>query len=113
MIDYHGNRAEWNLIRSVIVQVIIKFPKTFHTFWINTFGRDNVKKKKITLFWKSLQFSFFRRSGCCYGYCNQFCDWWIWRTGLSMIGCFNSPITGVRLQPTVGLHCPITIVQND
>ena len=54
MIDYHGNRAEWNLIRSVIVQVIIKFPKTIHTFWINTFGRDNVKKKKITLFWKSL-----------------------------------------------------------
>ena len=46
MIDYHGNRAEWNLIRSVIVQVIIKFPKTIHTFWINTFGRDNVKKKK-------------------------------------------------------------------
>ena len=54
MIDYHGNRAEWNLIRSVIVQVIIKCPKTIHTFWINTFGRDNVKKKKITLFWKSL-----------------------------------------------------------
>ena len=48
MIDDHGNRAEWNLIRSVIVQVIIKFPKTIHTFWINTFGRDNVKKKKIT-----------------------------------------------------------------
>ena len=50
MIDYHGNRAEWNLIRSVIVQVIIKFPKTIHTFWINTFGRDNVKKKKKLLY---------------------------------------------------------------
>ena len=29
-----------------------------------------------------------------------------------MIGCFNCPITGVRLQPTVRLHCPMTTVQN-
>ena len=29
-----------------------------------------------------------------------------------MIGCFNCPITGVRLQPTVRFHCPMTIVQN-
>ena len=32
--------------------------------------------------------------------------------GWSMIGCFNCPITGVRLRPTVRLHCPMTTVQN-
>ena len=104
MIDYHGNRAEWNLIRSVIEKVIIKFPKTINTLWINTFGRDNVKKKKN--YSKSLQFSFFRRSGCCYGYCNQFCDWWIWRTGLSMIGRFNSPITANCAITLFDYNCP-------
>ena len=30
-----------------------------------------------------------------------------------MIGCFNCPITGVRLRPTVRLHCPITILQKN
>ena len=28
-----------------------------------------------------------------------------------MIGSCNCPITGVRLQPTVRLHCPITTLQ--
>ena len=36
---------------------------------------------------------FFRISGCCYGYCDQFCDWWIWLSGLSIIGYFNRPVT--------------------
>ena len=30
-----------------------------------------------------------------------------------MISCFKCPITGVRLQPTVRLHCRITNVQNE
>ena len=29
-----------------------------------------------------------------------------------MIDCFNCPITGVRLQPTPRLLCPIAIAQN-
>ena len=29
------------------------------------------------------------------------------------IGCFNYPMTGVRLQPTVQSHCPITTLQNN
>ena len=28
-----------------------------------------------------------------------------------MIGSCNCPITGVQLQPTVPLHCPITTLQ--
>ena len=40
---------------------------------------------------------FFRISGCCYGYCDQFCDWWIWLSGLSIIGYFNRPVTANRL----------------
>ena len=36
----------------------------------------------------------------CYGYCEQFCDWWIWPKGLSMIGCLTCPITA---------SCPITL----
>ena len=72
-------------------------------------SRDNVLVKNSST---SMTF-FFRISGCCYGYCDQFCDWWIRLKGLSMIGCFNCPITGVRLQPTVKLHCPITTLQTD
>ena len=29
---------------------------------------------------------FGRVSGCCYGYCDKFCDWWIKLSALSMIG---------------------------
>ena len=43
---------------------------------------------------------------------DQFCDWWIWLKGPSMIGFFNCPI-GVQLQSTIRLHCPITTLQND
>ena len=57
---------------------------------------------KIPQLWKF--HNSFRISGCCYGYCDQFCDWWIWLKGLSMTGCFHCPITGVRLQPTVRLE---------
>ena len=36
--------------------------------------------------------------------CDQLFDWWILLSGLSMIGCFNCPITGVRIQPTALLQ---------
>ena len=67
--------------------------------------RENVQSKKLG----NLPFFFFfifflRGSGCCYGYCDQFCDWWIELSGPSMIGCFNCAITGVRLQATVQLQ---------
>ena len=29
---------------------------------------------------------FGRVSGCCYGYCGEFCDWWIKVSALNMIG---------------------------
>ena len=48
-------------------------------------------------------------SDSCYGYCNQLCDWGIWRSGLNVISCFNCPITGVKL--TVRLPCPITTLK--
>ena len=40
----------------------------------------------------------------CYGYCDQLYDWWIQLSGPSMIGCFNCPITVVRLQLAVRLQ---------
>ena len=49
------------------------------------------KLRKNSSFWKFL--SSFRISDCFYCYCDLFCDWWIWLSGLSMIGCFNCPIT--------------------
>ena len=49
--------------------------------------------KKIPPFWKLPSFLWI--SGCCYGYCDQFCDRWNWLSGPRMIGCFNCPITGV------------------
>ena len=36
-----------------------------------------------------------------FGYYDQFSDWWIWMSGPGLIGRFNRPITGVRLQSTV------------
>ena len=79
----------------------------------NISNGDNVLGKK---FLHSGNFPFFsERSSCCWGYCDQFCDWWIWLKGHSMICCFSCLIsyTGVQLQPTVPLHCLITTEQND
>ena len=50
---------------------------------------DNVFSKKFLHFLKFPSF---------YGYYDQFCGWWIWLSGLNMIGCFNCPITGFQLQ---------------
>ena len=50
---------------------------------------------------------FGRVSGCCYGYCDKFSDWWIKLSALNMIGWCNCPISGIRLQPIVRFHCPI------
>ena len=41
---------------------------------------------------------FFRISSCCYGYCDQYCDWWIRLSGLNMVALT------VRLQQTVRLR---------
>ena len=38
--------------------------------------RENVLSKKFLHFGNS-PVIFFRISYCCYGYCDQFCDWWI------------------------------------
>ena len=43
-------------------------------------------------------------SGCCYGYCDKFCDCWIKLSALNMIGWCNCPISGIRLLPTVQFH---------
>ena len=58
--------------------------------------------RKFLNFWKFHNFP--RISGCCYGYCDQFCDWLIWLKGLSMVGCFNCQIAGVWLQPIIRLQ---------
>ena len=71
---------------------------------------ETTSKEKIPQLWK---FHNIFGCGCCYGYCDQFCDWWIWQKGLNLIDFFNCPITGVQLQPTVQLHCLITTLQNN
>ena len=58
-------------------------------------------------------FFFCRISSYHYGYCDQYCDWWIKLSGLSKIDCFSRLIVGVRPQATVQLHSLITTVQND
>ena len=77
----------------------------------NISNGDNVLDKLFLQFGKSPFFS--KICGFCYGYWDQFCDWWIWLRGHSMICCFNYLIAGVWLQPTVQSHCLITTVQND
>ena len=100
----NGDRNEWSPIQSVIIPVTAKresalsteiviidrigrhedLPQIYHnrynfrikiTFRANIFGREDVYSKNIPLFWKFPVFS--RMSGFCYGYCDQFCDWWI------------------------------------
>ena len=100
----NGNRTKWSPIRTVIIRVIIKIVDLSitstitdrigrHQFLLQINNRYNFRKK-IHLGQTSLvktmskvrnssileipQFTFFSRiSGCCYGYCDQFCDWWI------------------------------------
>ena len=61
----------------------------------------NLRRKQIRVHLlkkiSSVETLFCGVSGCCYGYCNQLCDWGIWRSGLNVISCFNCPITGVKL----------------
>ena len=71
------------------------------------YGQCLRKKTSLTLEipWFFFFFNFFfKTSDCCYGYCDQHYDWWIWPKGLSTIGCFNCPITGVQLKPIVRWH---------
>ena len=112
-VIYNGNRTEWSPIRSVIIQVINKIGRLVNH---ENYNRQNWKTKivlpinrnlynfrKTTIHlgqisvvetkskWKIQLWKFhyfFRISGCCCG-CDQFCDWWIWLKGLSMIQNFN------------------------
>ena len=59
----------------------------------NISNGDNVLGRLFLQFENSPFFS--KISGFCYGYCDQFCDWWIWLRGHSMICCFNYLIAGV------------------
>ena len=43
----------------------------------------NIEKKNSSIL-ENPQFG--RVSGCCYGYCDKLCDWWIKLSALNMIG---------------------------
>ena len=118
VIDKIGRPRSWSLIcqSRVRLQTRLDNTKSFYQLIITTTISEK-KGKQINLGQtspvvtmskvKNLEISwffFFRVSGCCYGYCDQLCDWWIKLSGHSMIGCFNCPIAGVRLQPTVRLQ---------
>ena len=64
-------------------------------------NQNNLRKKQIQVHLlkkiSSVETLFCGVSGCCYGYCNQLCDWGIWRSRLNVIICINCPITGVKL----------------
>ena len=122
----NGNRTEWSPLRSVIIRAINNFNNLSITSMITyRIGRHEVPlpinhnlynfrksqciyhihlrwkqclKLKILHFGNSPFFSWI--SGCCYGYCDRFCDWSIKPSGLSVIDCFNYPITA---------NCPITL----
>ena len=122
----NGNRTEWSPLRSVIIRAINNFNNLSITSMITyRIGRHevplpinhnlyNFRKSQciyhIHLRWKQclklkiLHFGnspfFIWISGCCYGYCDRFCDWSIKSSGLSVIDCFNYPITA---------NCPITL----
>ena len=53
----------------------------------NITGRDTVYVTNSSIL-ENPQFD--RAGGCCYGYCDNVCDWWI------MIGCCNCPITALH-----------------
>ena len=73
--------------------------------------------KKTSPFLKKIlsfgNFSVCRVIGCCYGYCNQFCDWSVQLSGLHIIGCLTVLIQDIGLQPVVRLQLHrIIILQN-
>ena len=54
---------------------------------------------------------FYRVIGCCYGYCEKFCDWWIKRSALNMICwilptvyCFSLIVTSVINMTVISIH---------
>ena len=127
---YNGNRTKWSPIWSVIIsdRVISKSDNckvgvwfVYHKYdcrqnWLLPINHNcyNFWKKLINLGQTSsviLEISLF--SGLVVAIMvivvnsvNGGFSWFV-------IGCFNCPITGVQLQPTVRLHCPIMTVQND
>ena len=122
-VKHNGNRTEWTPLRSLITRVINKIGRPRLTVLDDTksrfqliitvrnfrkkkrkrvhlgqnCGREHVQRKNFCSIWKFLSF-FFRISSCCYGYCDQYCDWWIRLSGPNMVA-----IT-VRLQQTVRLR---------
>ncbi|RMX43673.1 hypothetical protein pdam_00006333 [Pocillopora damicornis] len=72
----NGNWTECSPIRSVIIRVINKIGRPRS-------GRQVVVVMVIVI---------------------NSVIWWLYLSGLCMIGCFNCPITGFRLQPTVRLQ---------
>ena len=95
----------------LIITIIISHKKQIQLFEKTSTVETMSKIRSFSKFLKILQFC--GVNDCCYVYCNQFCNWWIYAGELNMIGCFNYPITGVWLQPTVRWHCLITTSQNN
>ena len=90
------------------LKVLLPINHNSYNFWKQQIHSDKYVLERQCLSGKFLNFwkfhNFPRISGCCYGYCDQFCDWWIWLKGLSMVGCFNCQIAGVWLQPIIRLQ---------
>ena len=108
----NGNRTAWSPIRSVIILVINKFgrPSSGSSIClITSMIADRIGRHEVLLPInhnqnfrenKCIPFSlsnvtnlsilenpqFGRVSGCCYGYCDKFCDWCIKLSALNMIG---------------------------
>ena len=72
----NGDRIVWCPVRSIIIRVINKIgrprsEKEIHLGQTSPVGTlFKAKNLEISQF-------FFRVSDCCYGHCDQFCDWWI------------------------------------
>ena len=105
---HSDNRTEWNPIRSVIIRVSNKIGRPrggtliclitgMITEWI---GRHKV------LLPMNHNHYYFRDNKCTSFFVKSFLKY------LSMIGKCNCPISGIRLQPTIRFHCPISTPHN-
>ena len=74
----------------------------------NKYIQNKNVQQRHYLKWKIPQFQkfhiFFPLRGYCYGYYDQFYDWWIWLKELSMIACFNCPITRFTMVSSISMR---------
>ena len=77
--DYQkSERILLNILRERWRHILTCIINNGNRNWVESDSvKSHTRGKNLLNFGNSLDF-FFKTSGCCYGYCDQYYDWWIW-----------------------------------